>query len=433
MSVTHEPWLVLLSLAVAFQGCFVALGLAVQLRAAPPERRRWLLAGSALTLGLAIWSMHFVGMMATRLPAKVDFLVLPTLLSFLVCVLVAGIAVFVATNRRLTPIRLGASALFMGTGICTMHHLGMYALHSSLQMSHAPIFVITGCLSAILASALAIWLVFGTGKRPPMIVSALVLALAISIMHYLSMAGMTVSPKTAEALQVTPTLDQGTLAILVSCVAFLVSGLFLLSIVPTQPASGTETSAANPAEKPTEMSPAEVQPIPQTASAMLPEAPKPAIGLQSIAQASTAPATSRPYRVFPIEREGRKAEIPVEDIYAIQADSHYTKLFDGTQQHFCPLSISEAERRLDKKTFNRVHRSHVVNLSRVARYKKSGDGGQLILHGQAGQVVPVSRSRWSRVRAKLAALDQDAPIVVEPVAQPDRTGPLPTIAFSETR
>ncbi|MEP3666089.1 MAG: MHYT domain-containing protein, partial [Roseibium sp.] len=110
MSVMHEPWLVALSLLMAFQGSFVGLNLAVQVGQAAAARRRMLLAGAALTLSLGIWSMHFVGMLAARLPVAVDFLVLPTLLSFLVCVLVVGIAVFAASNARLTPTRLGLAA-----------------------------------------------------------------------------------------------------------------------------------------------------------------------------------------------------------------------------------------------------------------------------------------------------------------------------------
>jgi NO-binding membrane sensor protein with MHYT domain len=120
-----------------------------------------LLAGAALTLALAIWSMHFVGMLAARLPVLTDFLVLPTLLSFLVCVLVVGIGVFAASNRQLTPVRLGIAAFVMGAGICTMHYLGMYALHLSLSLSHDTAYVLASFLIAFNASGLALWLLFG--------------------------------------------------------------------------------------------------------------------------------------------------------------------------------------------------------------------------------------------------------------------------------
>src|SRR5262247_4951766 len=130
VGVSHEPWLVILSLVVAIQGAYVGLSLAVQVGEAVGLRQRLLLAGAAISLAVAIWSMHFVGMLAARLPLPVDYLVFPTLLSFLVCVLVVGAAVFAASAGPLTPLRLAGAACVMGTGIVTMHYIGMSALHA---------------------------------------------------------------------------------------------------------------------------------------------------------------------------------------------------------------------------------------------------------------------------------------------------------------
>src|SRR5215468_10416677 len=127
MPVTHSPWLVALSLIVAIQGAFVGLSLAVQVGEAVGLRRRLLLAAAAFSLAVAIWTMHFVGMLAARLPLPVDYLVFPTLLSFLVCVLVVGAAVYATSSGPLTPLRLALSAALMGAGIFSMHYIGMTA------------------------------------------------------------------------------------------------------------------------------------------------------------------------------------------------------------------------------------------------------------------------------------------------------------------
>ena len=406
MTVTHEPWLVALSLVMAFQGSFVGLSLAVQVRSAVEPRRRLLLVGAALTLALAIWSMHFVGMLAVKFPVGVDFLVLQTLLSFLVCVLVVGVAVFTASNRRLTSIRLGLAAFVMGTGICTMHYLGMYSLHTSLQMAHDPTYVLASFLIAFNAAGLALWLLFGLGKRPPLVISAAVMALAISAMHYTAMTGLTYElTQTADQLSA-PSLGPGTLAIFVSCVAFLVSGLFLLALVPN------ETAAPVPATTAEDQPGVEPVPVSETGNADLAQAAedpsrRPAAGLQAVTSKARASAPSS-RRTLPIERDGQKTQISVTEISAIHADAHYTKLYDGEREHFCPLSISEAEQQLDSKVFKRVHRSHIVNLSRVTSFKRSGDGGVLVLDGSDAQTVPVSRSRWSRIREKLTALSDNS-------------------------
>src|SRR5262249_20714631 len=114
MPVTHELWLVALSIVVAAQGAYVGRCLAVQGVKAEGLRRRWLLAGWAVSFAVAIWSMHFVGMLAARLPFSVDYLVFPTLLSFLVCVIVVGAAVFAVSLNPPTATRLAVSAILMG-------------------------------------------------------------------------------------------------------------------------------------------------------------------------------------------------------------------------------------------------------------------------------------------------------------------------------
>ena len=96
--------------------------------------------GRRLSLAVAIWSMHFVGMLATRLPFPVDYLVFPTLLSFLVCVLVVGAAVFAVsagppTRRPACHGRRPRWALESSS----MHYVGMSALHASAHL-HARAF-----------------------------------------------------------------------------------------------------------------------------------------------------------------------------------------------------------------------------------------------------------------------------------------------------
>src|SRR5262245_46401460 len=99
MVVTHEPWIVFLSVLVAIQGAYVGLKLALELPGSSGGRRRVLLAGSAVTLAVAVWSMHFVGMLAVRSPVRIDYLVLPTLISFLGCVSGVACGCFRASRR----------------------------------------------------------------------------------------------------------------------------------------------------------------------------------------------------------------------------------------------------------------------------------------------------------------------------------------------
>jgi NO-binding membrane sensor protein with MHYT domain len=236
MPVSYEPWLVLLSIVMAVQGAYVGLSLSVQIGEAAGMRRRMLLAGSAFSLAVAIWTMHFVGMLAVRLSFPVDYLVFPTLLSFLVCAIVVGVAVYATSSGPLTPLRLTLSACLMGGGIFSMHYLGMSALHASAHMIHAQAFVAASMAVAIAASGLALWLAAGRGGRPPLLLSAIAFGIAVSGMHYTAMEGVRLFPHVTAA-STAPALSTDLLAIVVAVVAFCVSGIFLLFLVPERNAT----------------------------------------------------------------------------------------------------------------------------------------------------------------------------------------------------
>jgi diguanylate cyclase len=394
MPVTHEPWLVALSLVVAVQGAFVGLSLAVQVGTAVGVRRRLLLAGAAISLAVAIWAMHFVGMLAARLPSAVDYLVFPTLLSFLVCVLVVGAAVFAATAAPSTPVRLALSAAFMGSGIASMHYIGMAALHESAHLTHAPGYVGLSIVIAIAASGLALWIAGGRGGRPPLLLSATALGIAITGMHYTAMAGLSLEPHTLGASGA-PSLSTDLLAIVVAIVAFLVSGLFLLFLVPDRLAAPQNNIAHAP-------------PGPDALGLVTPAqgVGGPAPTGAELGQGSYSPlggAGGPPRRVarqLPIEREGSTRYVPVDDIVAVHANAHYAYIFDGNSKLFCPLAIGEIEARLDHDRFLRVHRSHIINIERVAGLRRAGDNGIVELAGAQTYTVPVSRSRlrWLKTR-----------------------------------
>ena len=403
MPVTHEPWLVALSLVVAIQGAYVGLSLAVQVGAAAGMRRRILLAGAAVSLAVAIWAMHFVGMLAARLPLPVDYLVFPTLLSFLVCVIVVGAAVFFASAGKLTATRLAASALFMGGGIASMHYIGMAALHASAHLTHAPGFVIASVMVAIAASGLALWLAGGRSGRPPLILSAFALGIAITGMHYTAMAGLTLLPHSMPASQA-PALSPDLLAIVVAIVAFIMSGIFLLILVP-EPSGPylVATEAVAPS------APANIEPRSTAAPADPADSTLANFGSNGVdfGLGTCAPLGGaggpprRPARRLPIERDGTTHFVPVDDIIAVRANAHYTYVFDGSAELFCPLAIGNVEARLDGNRFVRVHRSHIVNIQHVVALKRAGDQALLELSGPDSHKIPVSRSRLRSLKSKL--------------------------------
>jgi diguanylate cyclase len=413
MPVTYEAWLVLLSIVMAIQGAYVGLSLAVQIAGATGARRRLLLAGATVSLAVAIWTMHFVGMLAVRLPFQVDYLVLPTLLSFRVCAIVVGGAVYATSSGPLTLLRLTLSSCLMGGGIFAMHYLGMSALDASTYMTHDPIYVACSMAIAIAASGLALWLATGRGGRPPLIFSAAAFGVAVSGMHYTAMTGVTLYPFVT-TVSGAPALSADLLAIVVAVVGFCVSGIFLLLLLPdparAEPPAVTVGGGAAIAPAVAEVAGPPSAPVAAVA------APGQSIefgrgGYSPLGGAGTPPR--RFARHLPIERDGGTHFVAVEQVVAVHANAHYTYIFDGHDKLFCPLAIGDVESRLDGTHFVRVHRSHIVNIDRVVGYKRSGDNELVEMAAVDHYLVPVSRSRIGPLKSRVASLngaDPDAAV-----------------------
>jgi len=407
MPVTYATWLVLLSIVMAIQGAYVGLSLAVQIADATGIRRRLLLAGATASLAVAIWTMHFVGMLAVRLPFQVDYLVMPTLLSFLTCAIVVGAAVYATSSGPLTLLRLTLSSCLMGGGIFTMHYIGMSALDASTFMVHDPVHVASSMAIAIAASGLALWLATGRGGRPPLILSAIVFGIAVSGMHYTAMTGVTLYPYVTSSPGA-PSLSTDLLAIIVAVVAFCISGIFLLLLLPDTSRS-TQRSVAVPGGGSITATTEEIPAAPSTVPASG-EGDSPEFGRGTYAPLGGAGAPPRRFaRHLPIERDGGTHFVAVDDVVAVHANAHYTYIFDGNDKLFCPLAIGDVESRLDNTRFVRVHRSHIVNIGRVVGYKRSGDNELVEMAAAHHYVVPVSRSRIGSLKSRVAALTGAGP------------------------
>ncbi len=402
MHVTYEPWLVLLSIVMAIQGAYVGLSLAAQIGDMKGIHRRLLLAAAAFSLALAIWTMHFIGMLAMQLWFPIDYLVFPTLLSFLVCVIVVGIAVYAISAGPLTKTRLALSSVLMGVGIFTMHYIGMSALNACTHTLNDPRYVAGSLAIAIAASGLALWLAGSRGKRLPMMLSAVAFGIAVSGMHYTAIGGVTLFPLPGAASGA-PTLSTDLLAIVVAVVAFCVSGIFLLYLVPdlgrpepvaAPPLANGLTPNAGFATAPGN--------IAMTVTAAIGDGAEYGRGTYAPLGGLGGPKP-RIARHLPIEHDGATRYIAIEDVVAIHANAHYTTIFDGNAKLFCPLAIGEVELRLDKDHFMRVHRSHIVNIERVIGHKRSGDTELVEMAANERYLVPVSRSRVAKLKSRIDA------------------------------
>jgi diguanylate cyclase len=128
MHSTYDFPLVALSIVIAILASYTALALTGRVTVTRDgARRAWLLGGS-VAMGTGIWSMHFVAMLAFRLPLQIGYNVPLVALSLLAAMAASALALVIASRPSLSPIQLGAAASVMGGGIVTMHYTGMAAI-----------------------------------------------------------------------------------------------------------------------------------------------------------------------------------------------------------------------------------------------------------------------------------------------------------------
>ncbi|MGP8473502.1 histidine kinase [Burkholderia sp. PR2] len=156
---TYNLLLVLLSLVIATLASYTALDLAafISLLDNPTLKRAWL-AGGAAAMGTGIWSMHFVGMLALSLPIPLGYALPDTGASLAIAVLVSYFALNVVTRARLSRRRLLAGGVLMGAGIVGMHYTGMAAMRMAPGIRYDPALFAASIGVAVIASTVALWM-----------------------------------------------------------------------------------------------------------------------------------------------------------------------------------------------------------------------------------------------------------------------------------
>ena len=190
---SYTPWLVVVSLVVAILASFTALDMANRVTTAPSARISvlWLLGGGC-AMGLGIWSMHFIGMLAFRLPIPLGYDLPLTAVSLLAAVASSIFALWLVSRPTLPHSRLALGAILMGCGIASMHYIGMAAMLMRPGIEYHAGWFTLSVLVAVAASWVALFVAFrlrhNDTRLHHRIVPAVLLGTAIVGMHYTGMA-----------------------------------------------------------------------------------------------------------------------------------------------------------------------------------------------------------------------------------------------------
>ncbi|MDF3936999.1 putative bifunctional diguanylate cyclase/phosphodiesterase [Pseudomonas citronellolis] len=232
---SYDFALVLISLFVAVLASYTALDLAGRIAKAQGYGALLWIGGGAVAMGIGVWSMHFIGMLAFSLPIPLGYDLDLTLLSLALAVLSSGFALSLVGQRHLPAWQLLAGALVMGCGIAGMHYLGMYAMLMQPGIEYDPLLFGLSLLIAGVASGAALWIAFRLRQNTPYVRlarggAALLMGLAIVGMHYTGMAAARF-PLGSFCGAAPAGLDNDWLALLVILVTLAILAIALLTSI----------------------------------------------------------------------------------------------------------------------------------------------------------------------------------------------------------
>ena len=152
--------LVSLSVFIAMFASYAALDLAGRVTAADGWSRALWVLGGASAMGTGIWSMHYIGMLAFILPIPVAYHWPTVLLSLFAAILASVIALYVVSRQKMGASQAVGGSLLMGAGIAGMHYIGMTGMRVSAICQFNSFLVVLSVVFAVLISLAALWITF---------------------------------------------------------------------------------------------------------------------------------------------------------------------------------------------------------------------------------------------------------------------------------
>ena len=189
LAVSYNPVLLGLSFAVSVLGSFIGL-MACRHIMGTDGRISWYNAVSAAVAigGVAVWSMHFIGMLALKVDLAHGYALVETLVSMLAAIVATTLALAYVAKAPNSVVRLLGAGVALGLGVCVMHYLGMYGMRFGGVFVWNWALVALSVGIAIVAATAALWLAFRASGFGMRLLAALVMGVAVCAMHYTGMA-----------------------------------------------------------------------------------------------------------------------------------------------------------------------------------------------------------------------------------------------------
>ena len=158
---TYNPYLVVLSVAIAVVSSFSAFGISERISSSSQwlTKKLWVLFG-AISLGIGIWAMHFIGSLALQLPIPVSYNLNVTILSVIPAIMASSVVFWMMSQVGFSIKRLLFCGLLLGSGIGLMHHMGMAAMELNAKLVYLKPMFIFSIFAAVILAILALKIKF---------------------------------------------------------------------------------------------------------------------------------------------------------------------------------------------------------------------------------------------------------------------------------
>lgn len=227
---SYDHLLVTVSIFVAFLASYTALDMAGRVATSTGKVARVWLIGGGFAMGIGIWSMHFIGMLAMSLAMAKSYDLGLTLISMVIAIAASIFALWIVCYDKLPLSRLLIGAVVMGSGVVAMHYTGMEAMMFAPGIVWDWRWIFVSVVIALAASTAALWLAFklreGVGHLALLRAgAALVMGAAIAGMHY---SGMAAGSFPIQSYAPEMGVNSNWLAVLVVVVAISILGITLV-------------------------------------------------------------------------------------------------------------------------------------------------------------------------------------------------------------
>ncbi|MGF1495128.1 MAG: MHYT domain-containing protein, partial [Microcoleaceae cyanobacterium] len=188
-------------------------------------------------MGTGIWSMHFIAMLAFQIPQSITYDIFIVTISWLAGILGAGIALFIVSRPQVRIYQWLAGGISMGLAIASMHYIGMAAIQVNAVIEYDVSWVTFSVVLAIVVSFVALALVFLLQDQAekffsfPKLGSAFLMGAAVCGMHYSGMQATCFHAIPNSVLDSSYALSNTLLALGIGIATFIVLGLTFLTLL----------------------------------------------------------------------------------------------------------------------------------------------------------------------------------------------------------